>query len=114
MRTVPSESADRVGQTARGRCLEHVAGGASVERAPQIAWSGKGRQDDDARPAALVAQPPRELQPRHLRHLDVGDHDVRAQGARELESLASVAGGADPFDVALDLQQRGKGPATID
>ena len=102
------DAADRVGQTARRGGLQHVTGGAGIERAAQVAGPGEGRQDHDPRRPSFVAQPLRQLQPRHLRHLDVGDDDIGPQRPGEIEPFAPVARGADHFDVALDLEQCGK------
>ncbi len=71
-----AHAADGVGQPVRRRVLQQVAAGAGIQRAPQVAGPGKRREDHDARRAAAPLQLGGQLESRHARHLDVGDHDV--------------------------------------
>src|SRR6185503_9086440 len=85
--------------------LEQVAAGARVERGEDAALVGERRQDDDLRVRVGVLDALRGLHAVGAVHLQVHQHDVRAQRARGLDRLLAARDGADDVEV-LDAAQQ--------
>ena len=60
-------------------------------------------------PLRVRMQLGRHLEPGHVRHLDVGEHDVRIGLRRERQRFAAVMGASHHFDVGFDFEQRRQG-----
>ena len=93
-------------QVAVGDRLEHVAGGAGLERLEEVLLVVVHRQHQDAHRRRAPGDLPSRLQPGHPRHGDVQDGQVDVPAPGELDGLGAVAGLGDHHQVGLAVQDQ--------
>lgn len=102
----PTESG---GEAGGGRVFEQVALDAGIEGSAQVAGTGEGGDDDDARSQLEALDFGGEFEAGHFGHFNVGEQDVGRQLVGEAQGLGAVAGLADDREIVFGFEERGKG-----
>ena len=107
-RVTAGHDADAGDEIGGGRSLEQEAARACAQRFVHVLIDLEGREHQHSR-GVLPAESgdlPGGLQPVHLGHLDVHEHDVRIELLRELDRLGAVPRLADDLEVGLGLEDQ--------
>ena len=98
--------ADTRDELLAGHVLEQEPARPGLHRLVDVFVEVEGRQDEHARVASRVGQPPGCLDPVEPGHADVHQHDIRTQLARQLDRLASVLRLAHDLHPRLELDDQ--------
>ena len=81
-----------LGQLGSGDRLEQIADDIIADRLLRIAEIVIAAEENDLRRGTDLAHPPRQLQPGHQRHADVGDEQIRLVLLHRLQCFHTVLG----------------------
>lgn len=96
-----------VDQIVRVGVLEQEARSTGAQRLEQVVLPVEGREDDDLG-SACGHDAPGGLEPVHVRHLHVHQHDVDTALGNPLHGLATIGGLAHDLEVVLDGEHHGE------